>query len=140
VARGRKSSADSATSDSNETTSETAAAPEPNPLDKPPAKEPDATPDIAAPPSDPPFDRAAASQALGEAAASASSCREPGGPSGSGQVTVTFAPTGKVTAVSVSGDFAGTGAGACIVRLFKAANIPAFAGDAMTVSKRFTVE
>ena len=137
--RSRKSSEDSE-SEATESSS-TPAAPETETTEptKPAASEPDANPDIAAPQLDPPFDRTAASLALGEAASNASSCKEPDGPTGSGQATVTFSSAGKVTSVSVSGDFAGTGAGACVVRLFKAAKVPAFAGDAMTVSKRFTI-
>lgn len=88
----------------------------------------------------PPFDRAAAVQALGGAAGSAQSCKMLGGPTGSGQATVTFAPSGRVTSASVSGDFAGSSVGSCVAKLFRSARVPAFSGDAVTVSKRFSID
>jgi hypothetical protein len=87
-----------------------------------------------------PFDRDAASEALSDAAMRAVSCRMLGGPTGSAQATVTFAPNGHVSGVSVGGDFAGSVVGACIGKLFRAASVPPFAGDPVTVAKRFTVE
>ena len=89
---------------------------------------------------DPEFNRDAAAQSLGDAASRADSCRTLGGPSGTGQATVTFSPNGRVSAASVGGDFAGTTVGACITRLFRGVTVPAFSGDAVTVSKRFTIE
>jgi hypothetical protein len=88
----------------------------------------------------PEFNREAASQALGDAALRASGCRALGGPTGSGQATVTFSPSGKVSAANVGGDFAGSSVGACIAKLFRAVAVPAFSGDPVTVSKRFNVE
>jgi predicted Zn finger-like uncharacterized protein len=90
--------------------------------------------------SDPEFNRDAAAQSLGDAASRADSCRSIGGPSGSGQATVTFAPNGRVSAASVGGEFAGTTVGACIARLFRNVTVPAFSGESVTVSKRFTIE
>jgi hypothetical protein len=87
-----------------------------------------------------PFDREAASNALSDAALRAGTCRMLGGPTGSAQATVTFAPNGHVSAASVGGDFAGSVVGACIVKLFRSATVPPFAGDPITVAKRFTVE
>lgn len=89
---------------------------------------------------DPEFNRDAAAQSLGDAASRADSCRTLGGPSGTGQATVTFSPNGRVSAASVGGEFAGTTVGACITRLFRGVTVPAFSGDAVTVSKRFTIE
>ena len=87
-----------------------------------------------------PFDRESAAQALGDASAKASSCKTLGGPTGTAAATVTFSPNGRVLGVSVGGDFSGTLVGACIAKLFRAASVPAFAGDPVTVTKRFTVE
>ncbi|HWA74745.1 MAG TPA: DUF4339 domain-containing protein [Polyangiaceae bacterium] len=87
-----------------------------------------------------PFDRDAAANALSDAALRAGTCRMLGGPTGSAQATVTFAPNGHVSGASVGGDFAGSVVGACIVKLFRGATVPPFAGDPVTVAKRFTIE
>lgn len=87
-----------------------------------------------------PFDRESAATALTDAALRASTCRMLGGPTGSSQATITFAPSGHVSAASVGGDFSGSVVGACIVKLFRSATVPPFAGDPVTVSKRFNVE
>lgn len=86
------------------------------------------------------FDRAAAVTALGSAATSAQSCKMLGGPTGTGQAMVTFAPSGRVTSASVSGDFAGSTVGGCVARLFRNARVPAFSGEAVTVKKSFSIE
>ncbi|MET0792305.1 MAG: hypothetical protein ABW061_12355 [Polyangiaceae bacterium] len=138
----------------------TAAATPANPtaLNKPAEKKPDvpATAATAATPANPTtpatsappapaaegaaFDKNAAVAALGAAAASAGSCKKPDGPTGSGKVSVTFAPSGRATATSVAGELAGTEVGGCVARLFRSAKVPAFAGDPVTVSKSFTVQ
>ncbi|MEP7053370.1 MAG: zinc-ribbon domain-containing protein, partial [Pseudomonadota bacterium] len=86
------------------------------------------------------FDKSAAVAALGAAAASAGSCKKPDGPTGSGKVSVTFAPSGRATMTNVGGAFAGTEVGGCVARLFRAAKVPAFSGDPVTVSKSFSIE
>lgn len=86
------------------------------------------------------FDKGAALAALGAAAASAGSCKTPDGPTGTGKVSVTFAPSGRATATSVAGALAGTDVGGCVARLFRAAKVPAFSGDPVTVSKSFSIE
>lgn len=89
----------------------------------------------------PPFDAAAAKAALGGAAAQAASCKTADGPTGKGQVQVTFAPTGNTTAATVTdATFAGTPVGACVGKLFRAAKVPAFSGASVTVSKSFAIE
>ena len=88
----------------------------------------------------PPFDKAAAVAALTAAASSAGSCKTPDGPIGSGKVSITFMPSGRATNTQVSGDLAGTAVGGCVARLFRSAKIPAFSGDAVTVSKSFSVQ
>ncbi|HEX3850674.1 MAG TPA: zinc-ribbon domain-containing protein [Polyangiaceae bacterium] len=86
------------------------------------------------------FDKSAAVAALGAAAANAASCKKPDGPTGSGKVSVTFAPSGRATMTNVGGAFAGTDVGGCVARLFRAAKVPAFSGDPVTVSKSFSIE
>jgi len=88
-----------------------------------------------------PFDRAAAASALTAAAASASGCRRGADPSGTAAVTVTFAPSGRVTSVNVSGPpFAGTATGGCIATTLRRATVPPFTGAHVTVSKRIVVQ
>lgn len=83
-----------------------------------------------------PFDRSAASAAMSSAVGSASGCKKEGDPSGVAHVTVTFAPSGRVTQANIGGPpFAGTATGGCIARAFKTARIPPFEGDPVTVSK-----
>lgn len=90
--------------------------------------------------SDQPFSKAAAVSALSAAAGSAGSCKKLGGPTGTGRVTVTFAPSGRVTTANVEGaPFAGTSVGGCVASLFRKAHIPAFSGSAVTVSKSFSI-
>jgi predicted Zn finger-like uncharacterized protein len=117
------------------------AAAEPAHSDEKPAA-PEAPPERAEPqPTDsPPFDKAAAIAALTAAAASAQSCKTPDGPAGSGKVAITFMPSGRATNTQVSGDLAGTAVGGCVARIFRSAKVPAFSGDAVTVSKSFSVE
>jgi hypothetical protein len=40
----------------------------------------------------------------------------------------------------VTGDLAGTTVGSCVARLFRAARVPPFKGDPVSVSKAFTVK
>jgi predicted Zn finger-like uncharacterized protein len=109
------------------------------PAEKPAdAKKPDSAPAVPAAGAD--FDRSAAIAALGAAAANAVSCKKPDGPTGGGKVSVTFAPSGRATNSTVTGAFAGTDVGGCVARIFRSARVPAFAGDAVTVSKSFSIE
>jgi predicted Zn finger-like uncharacterized protein len=87
-----------------------------------------------------PFDAQSAKTALGAAAANASSCKEAGGPTGTGRVSITFAASGRPTSVAVTGDLAGTTVGSCVARLFRGARVPAFSGEPVTVSKTFAVQ
>ncbi len=87
-----------------------------------------------------PFSISAAQAALGSAAASAGSCKKPGGPTGAGKVQVTFAPSGRVTSATVNGPpFAGTPVGGCVASMFRRAKVPPFNGSPVTVSKSFSV-
>jgi predicted Zn finger-like uncharacterized protein len=87
-----------------------------------------------------PFDPSAAKEALSAATANVGSCKEMGGPTGTGRVSITFAPSGRPTSVAVSGDLAGTTVGSCVARLYRAVRVPAFSGDAVTVAKSFSVD
>lgn len=84
------------------------------------------------------FDKAAAKEALNSAAAKAASCGSGGG--AKGKVQLTFANSGKVSSAEITeGPFAGTAAGKCALRHFKAARIPAFSGPPQTVAKSFKI-
>jgi hypothetical protein len=99
-------------------------------LEKPTAEEPAAE-----------FDRAAALSALKTAAAEASVCRKEGDPSGTASVTITFAPSGRVTSATLSGPpFAGTATGGCIASAMRRAKVPPFAGDRVTVGKTIVIQ
>lgn len=88
----------------------------------------------------PAFNVAAARAALNAAAANAAACAKPGGPTGSGKVLVTFAPSGRVTSSNViSGPFGGTAVGGCVASTFRRARVPAFSGDSQKVAKSFTI-
>jgi len=100
-------------------------------------KKPDA---VEAPAEGAAFDKNAAVAALGAAAASAGSCKNPDGPVGSGKVSVTFAPSGRATATNVAGELAGTEVGGCVARLFRTAKVPPFSGDPVTVTKSFSIQ
>ncbi|HYQ00494.1 MAG TPA: zinc-ribbon domain-containing protein [Polyangiaceae bacterium] len=95
----------------------------------------------APPPADaPPFSKASAISALTAAAGSAGACKKPGGPTGPGKATVTFAPSGRVTTATVAGgSYAGTAVGGCVASAFRRAHVPAFSGSAVTVSKSFQI-
>jgi hypothetical protein len=106
-------------------------------------------PSAAAPPSAPsatqpraaagPFNRGAALAQLGAASRRAASCKQPAGPTGGGQVTVTFSPDGSPSKVSVASPFAGTSSGACLIGAFSAARVPPFTGSPVTLPWRFQV-
>lgn len=88
----------------------------------------------------PPFSKASAISALSAAAGSAGGCKKPGGPTGTGKVQVTFAPSGRVTSATVMGSpFAGTAVGGCVAGAFRRAKVPAFSGNPVTVSKSFAI-
>jgi hypothetical protein len=88
----------------------------------------------------PPFDQGAAKTALVAAASGAASCKQEGGPTGTGRALVTFASSGRVTKAEITGDFAGTTVGGCVARVFRGARVPKFSGEPTTVSKNFTIQ
>ena len=110
------------------------------------AKKPEAAPEKTAAPAAAAeggtneFNRGAATSALGGAAGSAKSCKKPDGPTGSGKVKVTFAPSGNVTSAQVQGaPFAGTSVGGCVAGVFRSARVPPFSGAPVSVTKSFNI-
>jgi predicted Zn finger-like uncharacterized protein len=98
-----------------------------------------AAPAAAAGGSDQPFNMGAAKASLGGIAGGAQSCKK-GDVSGSGRVTVTFAPSGAVQSVTVEGTgFEGTPAGSCVARMFRGARVPPFSGSPFSVRKSFSI-
>jgi hypothetical protein len=86
------------------------------------------------------FDKGAAKAALSTATSQAAGCGQGGAP-GKGKIQITFAPSGKVSdAALVEGPFAGTAAGKCALRHFRAARVPAFSGAPVTVAKSFKID
>lgn len=84
-----------------------------------------------------PFDRAAAAGAL--SAVSVAHCGA-SGQVGTGHLTVTFAPTGRVSEVVVDdANFAGTPAGRCARAAFFNAVVTPFAGGPVRIGKSFTI-
>jgi hypothetical protein len=83
------------------------------------------------------FDSAAATSALtGAVGAAAERCREAQQALGAVRVSVTFAPSGRVTSALVTGGgWEGTQAGSCLAQALKAARVDPFDGALMTVHK-----
>ena len=105
--------------------------------------EPTANPTLAppAPPQDdplPPFEPSAATAALGAAASAAQSCRAPGAGRFPARVSVTFAPSGRVTTATVDGpQVSGSATGSCVATKFRSIRVDPFSGPAVTVHKTF---
>lgn len=85
------------------------------------------------------FDTSAAKAALAAAASAASACKQPDDPGGGARVSVTFAPSGRVTIARVTGSYQGTPTGSCIARAFRTISVPAFGGDPVTVTKEVAI-
>jgi len=86
------------------------------------------------------FDRAAAVAALNAAAGRAAACKQPDDPSGGATVSVTFAPSGRVTSSKVTTPpFQGTPTGGCIASAFRAAKVPPFEGTPISVTKNVSI-
>jgi hypothetical protein len=91
-------------------------------------------------PDNAPFDRGAAAASLGAVAESVAACKQLGGPTGEGHVSVTFRRNGTVrSAVVDTPPYARTGVGGCITMKFRAARVPPYAGERVTVGKRFVI-
>ena len=86
------------------------------------------------------FDKKAAVAALSTVASQCTACRRLDGPKGSGKALVTFAPSGRVTGVQITGgNFQGSKVGSCVAGVFRRAKVPSFSGDPVTVAKSFTI-
>ena len=82
----------------------------------------------------PPFNKGAAASAIGALKGAAQGCKQADGPQGHARVSVTFAPSGRVTVATVTGPpFAGTPVGGCIAATFRRATVPPFSGSNVTV-------
>jgi hypothetical protein len=111
----------------------------PTEIQKPIAPKIEARPEPADPGTE--FDRASAITALKAAAAEAAACRKDGDPSGTASLTITFAPSGRVTSANIQGPpFAGTPTGGCIANAMRHAHVPAFSGDRVTVNKTIVIQ
>ena len=89
---------------------------------------------------DSPFNVEVAWTALEVVAKLASSCRQVGDPSGTAIVSVTFAPSGRVTTATISAPpFMGTATGGCVATRMRSARIPAFSGTFVTLSKSVSI-
>jgi predicted Zn finger-like uncharacterized protein len=87
-----------------------------------------------------PFNKGAAIAALSSAASACSGCKRPDGPTGPGKVTVTFAPSGRVTSALITGgSYGGTAVGGCVASVFRRAKVPPFDGGPVTVAKSFHI-
>lgn len=85
-----------------------------------------------------PFDKARAEGAMNAAAGMANACRPEGMVSATARVSVTFAPSGRVTTAVVDGTgLSGTPAGGCVARAFRSIRVDPFAGPPVTVHKSF---
>lgn len=86
----------------------------------------------------PPFDKSAAMQSL--ASVDLARCKVPGGPRGDGHVIVSFTPKGEAAKAEVDqGVFVGSKVQKCIEAKFKGVAVPAFAGEGVTVGKKFSL-
>jgi hypothetical protein len=104
-----------------------------------PGDMPKPEPIAAPPPAADEFNQSAARSALSAAASRAAGCKGDG-PSGTASVSVTFAPSGRVTSAKVDGGpFAGTPAGGCIASAFRSATVPPFGGSPITVRKTVNI-
>lgn len=85
------------------------------------------------------FDAAAAKASIASAAARAGACHDGTSAPQKALVTITFAPSGEASAVSVTGALSGTPTAACVEQLFRGVTVPAFTGDSVTVSRTVSV-
>ncbi len=83
------------------------------------------------------FNASAAKAALRAAAGSAAGC--PADKPGVANVSITFAPSGRVTSSQVSGAFAGTTTGGCIASAMRGATVPPFEGGPVSVVWKVTL-
>lgn len=83
-----------------------------------------------------PFNAKAARTAVDRAAARAKGCRDKGDAPGSASTNITFAPSGKVSDVTVTTPrYASSKTGKCIVDKLGDARVPEFSGNPVTLKK-----
>lgn len=86
------------------------------------------------------FSRSNAAVAISAAGRRAAACLQPGDARGSMPVSVTFAPSGRVTSSTVDGGaFAGTTTGGCIARALRSAGVAPFDGAPVTVHSSVSI-
>ena len=125
-------------------TATTTAAPRSTATSAPVVTAPVVTAPVVTPPPPPAggaeFDRSAAIAALNAAAGRAAACKQPDDPAGGASVSVTFAPSGRVTSSKVTTPpFQGTPTGGCIASAFRAAKVPPFEGAPVSVTKNVSL-
>jgi hypothetical protein len=86
------------------------------------------------------FNAQAAKLAIDRVIPRLKACKQAGEPPGSATVTVTFAPTGRVSSAQVTNTrYAGTRTGNCIVQRLREARVPEFNGAPVTVKRSVAV-
>ena len=85
------------------------------------------------------FNKKAGWAALGVAGTRIAKCAEADAPSLSGEVLVTFIPSGRVANVEIKGELRDTPAGACVAQAFRRVSVPPFAGDPVHLARGVTV-
>jgi hypothetical protein len=86
------------------------------------------------------FNAQAAKLAIDRIVPRLKACKQAGEPPGSATVTVTFAPTGRVSSAQVTNTrYAGTRTGNCIVQRLREARVPVFSGAPVTVKRSLAV-
>lgn len=90
----------------------------------------------------PPFDRTVASASIQRAADGLASCREPAYGSGGARVSLTFAPSGRITQALIEPGsiFLGTPVASCVLAALRTVNVPPFSGEKTTVHTTIRVE
>ena len=87
-----------------------------------------------------PFNAQAAKAAIDRVVPRLKGCKQPGEPPGTATVTVTFAPTGRVSNAAVTTQrYAGTRTGSCIAARLREARVPEFTGKPVTVKRGVAV-
>jgi predicted Zn finger-like uncharacterized protein len=85
------------------------------------------------------FSKKAGWAALGVAATKLGRCAEPEAQPLSGEVMVTFIPSGRVSYVDVRGELKDTPAGACVAQIFRHVTVPPFSGEPVHLARSLTV-
>jgi len=87
-----------------------------------------------------PYDKATLNRALSSAVQKAEQCDLWGRPTGTAQLFVTFAPSGKVSDARLVGEpIASAAVSRCILHHARTSSLPPFDGPAFTVSRKITL-